>query len=234
MKAFYLSFILAALLSLSMTDVAWAEIVSPVKTEQSKCKYENYSHIRNEDDIELSTLINYNEGTLTLTVYNVIANCVASVTSECKMLAPNELHFVIIEKVGDVVASCVCIYDVECKYEGIAPGYYDIYVETEGGNVLAQTSATIESGCELLFSNPSGVDQVQLGSKGMLKFSASNILSISAEGSSTLEAFDAEGHIILKMVVDGYTEIDFSSLPKGIYLLHVYNGEHMDSLTIRR
>ncbi|MDE5870047.1 MAG: T9SS type A sorting domain-containing protein [Muribaculaceae bacterium] len=233
MKTIYLSFVVSILLSLSMTQVAYSETISPVRTDQSACKYGNYTHSRSESDNQYRTKINYNEGTLTLTVYNVIANCAASVTSECRKISSNELHFVVIEEVGDLVASCICEYDVECKYEGIAPGYYDIYVENEYGYVLAQTSATIESDCELLFSKPSGVEETQLSKSGMIKFSASKVLSICAEGVTTLETYDAQGSLILKMEVEGNREISLTSLPKGIYLLNVSNGTYRESLIIR-
>ncbi|MDE6297205.1 MAG: T9SS type A sorting domain-containing protein, partial [Muribaculaceae bacterium] len=106
-------------------------------------------------------------------------------------------------------------------------------VENEYGHVLAHTSATIESVCELLFSKPSGVEETQLSKSGMINFSASKVLSICADGVTTLEAYDAQGRLILKMDVEGNREIDFSSLPKGIYILKVSNGEVRESLVIR-
>ena len=68
----------------------------------------------------------------------------------------------------------------------------------------------------------------------MLQFSTQGILTVLAEGTTTLEAYDSEGRNILKMTVEGRSEGDFSSLPKGVYLLRAANGNRSESIKFVR
>ncbi|MDE6297204.1 MAG: T9SS type A sorting domain-containing protein [Muribaculaceae bacterium] len=232
MKVFYFS--IFAFLSISLfSPELYAETIYPIDKEQSACKGFDYEYLtRSDEESDHHTTLLYDDGCLTLTVYDIMEQCGAYLDVECRLVTRGEIHFVIIDK-SEMPTDCICKFDVECKYEGITPGYYDIYVENEFGTVLAHTSATIESGCELHFSNPSGVEEIQVSSSGILKFSASKMLSIFADGTTSLEAYDAQGRFILKMEVEGNRELSLSSLPKGIYLLKASNGAYRESLIIR-
>ncbi|MDE6255633.1 MAG: T9SS type A sorting domain-containing protein [Muribaculaceae bacterium] len=233
MKTFLLPYALTLLLSLSALGAANAELISPVSIEQSDCKGHDLYGVRSEDEVSGNATITFNEGILSLSLENIMEQCAADIFIVCKTDVPGELHFIEDDQ-SEIGTSCLCYFDVKSSFTGIVPGQYDVYIETKWGTGKMQTSADIFPGCEIQLSETSSIIQVIGEPSGMLQFSSKEILTVLAEGTTTIEAYDSEGRHILKLKVEGKSEIDFSTLPKGIYMLRATNGNRNESIKFVR
>lgn len=201
-----------------------AGILEPSYKQQSDCKDNELSY--EDENPTLESTVSYNDGILTLSVENYPEQCAPLLNVTCNADIPGELHFIISDE-AEEGADCMCYFDVICKYEGILTGHYKIYLESPWGTKYLETEVDIEPGCEYALGTPSAVSLVGAKS-GNISLISENILKLDFEGKALLDIYDSAGRQRGTLSISGPSEINISSLPKGIYLVKVSIGDSVE------
>lgn len=149
MNVYYLELIATLVIFAFSSATANADFIYPIETRQSNCK--GYDYMRSHGITEMNSLLTYQDDTLILLISNYYDQCGAKLEVKCNVDIEGEIHF-IVKDISEVPTDCMCVFDVQCKYNDITPGHYQIFVEDKWGNILMQTSSDIFAGCDILFS----------------------------------------------------------------------------------
>ena len=208
-----------------------AEPIEPVSSVQSECK--DGTHTRASNYKELNGTVSYRDGVLTLSVTNLTENCCADPQVTADADTPGEIHFAILDKAG-ALCDCICPFDIECTYEGILTGHYEVFLEYGPKDILLEKEIDIEEGCSVTLDKPAGVDSVSSAADSPLSMGRDHVLTVNMQGQTELEIFDAEGRLMSAMTIQAPVEVSLATLPAGLYILRATNADNSATLrTVR-
>lgn len=228
-------FFTLAIMGLAMTSMPFgamaSEHISPVSVENSDCLGTRSDNIYTGDEDVNKWEITYNDGILTVTWMNFVANCCSEGFKTWFERDGDKLIFNAEE--NEALCNCICNFDVTSTFGQIEPGHYTITFCNYGHEVFT-AEIDIEEGADISLSKkPSGIRAISPANE-MVSLSADGVLHIASEGKVTVEIFDASGATHARINADSNADIDIKSLPKGIYLAKAKAGNRIESLRFVR
>lgn len=222
-------------MGLAMTSMPFgamaSERIEPTSIENSDCLGTRSDDPYSDDYDANKWGITYNNGILTVTWMNLVANCCPNGFNTWFERGGNNLIFNAQE--NDAFCDCICTFDVTSTFGQIEPGHYTITFCNYGHEVFT-AEIDIEEGADISLSKkPSGIRAISPANE-MVSLSADGVLHIASEGKVTVEIFDASGATHARINADSNADIDIKSLPKGIYLAKAKAGNRIESLRFVR
>lgn len=158
----------------------------------------------------------YNDGTLTVSWYNYVTTCGIPLAGIYVEQTDDMLIFTLDEVWDWDLPDCICTYDVQATFSGIAPGHYKVsfdkgwsYGEVdleENSDAICYYGNMVTTGVR----NLSAEGGVQLGISG-------DLLYVNSEVSGKVEIYDANGVKIVELNVNPGDTVDLTTLAKGLY-----------------
>lgn len=182
------------------------EIIASEVTN-SGCKKDYVAPATRADDDSSSWSISYENGKLTMTWNDFVANCCTKEFGSSIVLKDNKIIFNAWE-IGDEMCDCICPFDITATYENIAPGHYQILFGNE-----AVGEVDIEEGFHQSFiSDKAGINEVSTDDAS-LSFS-NGIVTARCNERFIIDIFNASGIKIHSLEEENEAEI--SSFADGI------------------
>lgn len=114
--------------------MAEAETIQASEVINSSCKgFDGASASKTraaEEDGAISWSLSYENGLLTLTWYDFVANCCPDGFGSKIEVEDGKIIFSVWEE-GSGLCDCVCPFDITSTYENVAPGHYKLYFGDE-------------------------------------------------------------------------------------------------------
>lgn len=164
--------------------------------------------------------VEYNNGHLKVTWYNLSANCAAKFRNGSLTREGDTLSFNVVQVYASDLATCFCSYDVSAEFDGIEPGNYKLkFYDKEFDIELTENTK------ENLYPRGilSGIEAVNGADNAML-LGSDKVLKINTEADYALDIFNVDGLKITSLSGNGSDELDLNSLPIGVYLLRLTTG----------
>lgn len=124
----------AMVLSVMSPALAKAETIQASEVTNSGCKGSGYfladSKTRAEGDSDVSWSLSYENGVLTLTWHNFVANCCPNGFISNIEVEDGTIVFDVRED-GDGMCDCICLFDITSTYHNVTPGHYKLYFGDE-------------------------------------------------------------------------------------------------------
>lgn len=226
MKKIFTTFALAALVFGSMSG----KRLSPVSIDNSDCHQfpdhaaASYDDVVADDDEDTYQWgIQYNDGLLTIIWHGFIANCCPEGFTTWIDMEEDDSRIVFNARGNDDLCMCVCEYDVTSLYENVKPGHYTISFcyALDPGNEVFSAEIDITEGCDIILTKaPSGVQTISNDSSD-ITVSPEGTLHIDSRENATLEIYDSAGTLRTRLQAEPYSDIDITSLSKGVYIAKI-------------
>lgn len=227
MKRFATSIFIVGISALFSLQSNYASEIKASTVINSGCK--GWDETRADRESSSLGIITYNDGVLSLQLKDVVDQCAAYFVAEYTNNGDGKLTFLVYDD-SEIAADCICPFDVESQFEGITEGEYFIEIKFLGyHNLLYSGAHNIYEGMNLNLSSTSGISQTEIGDK-IFSFVSEDIIKLNGEGSFQFSVADTSGKILFQIPVKGDSEIDLSSLPKGLFLISISNGIKSESI----
>lgn len=149
--------------------------------------------------------LDYNDGILTVTMYNAYGDCGATFNQSLEIVGDTIVYSV---EYIDGMADCMCFFDISSTYSGIEPGRY----------IFLGYEIFLEEGYSEIFKEgrPSSVTTTKVSKNSITV--ADTTVTANGNGPVTLCIFDSEGRLISSFKGKETVRADISSLPAGWYV----------------
>lgn len=233
MKKIFLPAAFAMLGAISFPFSASAENrINPLTTTDSGCHNGTRSDDPYSEDYDADAWdIDYTDGILSVTWANFVANCCPEgFNSWFELEDGNRLIYNLTETDG--MCDCLCIFDVTSTFGEIDPGHYTIIFRSYFDVFSAEVD--IEEGSKIhLEKAPTGIHSIT-APDNFMNLTADGVLHITASGNLTVEIYAASGAIRTRINATDTTDIDITSLDKGIYIAKLTIGDISSTLRFIR
>lgn len=185
-----------------------------------------------DDNENLSATVSYNDGKLTLSVYDYMDNCCGWFTTSAETEG-NDIHFRLVDT-SDMPCDCICPFDIVSVYDGILEGTYNVYFESYPGYPLLSKQITITNGCLRTLSGNELTYVSSLRDDYGLEYRTDNVLEVNFDGKTQIEIFDAEGRLTAGMTLISPCEVSLDTLAPGVYIIRAQNGSNRATIRCLR
>lgn len=233
MKKILLPVAVAMLATLSVPFSAEAENrYDPLTTTDSGCHRGTRSDDPDSSDYDADAWdMDYTDGILSVTWLNFVANCCPEgFTGWFELEDGNRLIYNLRE--NEDLCDCMCVFDVTSTFGEIEPGHYTITFRRYVDFFTAEVD--IEEGSRYHFEKaPAGIHSLG-ASDDLMGLTADGVLHIAARGEATVDIYTASGAIRTRINTTGATDIDITSLDKGIYIAKMTTSDRSSTLRFVR
>ena len=209
-----------AVLMFTMTPaIAGAETINASELTRSDCKGHDSApahKTRADEDSKISWSLSYDNGLLTLTWYDFIANCCPDGFESNIDVEDGKILFNVRE-IGSGMCDCYCPFDITSTYEGVAPGHYELYFD---GEMVGE--ADIKDGFRRDYSGLSQVTNVTNDDSSLL-FEDGKVMA-RCPGKFRVDVYSVSGTRIYTLEGTDYLEIGTQSGGISLVRLTTANG----------
>lgn len=229
MKNSILTLVMALVSSLGVAN-AQTFSVPATNANISTCK--NHPSFGNEDvsyrtlygeECQLRYDISYSYGILMVKWYDVIENCGVSEVKSSATLEDGNVLRIKFTPINDVMANCMCPYDVTTTYMGIEPGDYTLIVNSNWGDLTFEITLADPCYFSLYESDLAGIKIVE-STTSPIFLDTENVLHINGIGEYGVEIYDMSGMLQASLRVNDNAEISLQSLSRGVYAIRLSDG----------
>lgn len=211
----------AAVLMFAMIPAtAGAETINASELTRSDCKGHDYpsdeGQTRADEDSKISWSLSYDNGVLTLTWYDFIANCCPDGFESNIDVEDGKILFNVRE-IGSGMCDCYCPFDITSTYEGVAPGHYELYF---GEEMVGE--ADIKDGFRKEYSGLSQITRVNNDDSSLL-FEDGKVMA-RCPGKFRVDVYSVSGTRIYTLEGTDYLEIGTRSGGVSLVRLTTANG----------
>ena len=209
-----------AILMFAMTPaMAGAETINASELTRSDCKGHDQAPADKTRADEVSSIfwsLSYDNGLLTLTWYDFIANCCPDGFESNIDVEDGKILFNVRE-IGSGMCDCYCPFDITSTYEGVAPGHYELYF---GEEMVGE--ADIKDGFRRDYSGLSQVTNVTNDDSSLL-FEDGKVMA-RCPGKFRVDVYSVSGSRIYTLEGTDYLEIGTQSGGVSLVRLTTANG----------
>lgn len=209
-----------AILMFAMTPaMAGAETINASELTRSDCKGHDQApadKTRADEVSSISWSLSYDNGLLTLTWYDFIANCCPDGFESNIDVEEGKILFNVRE-IGSGMCDCYCPFDITSTYEGVAPGHYELYFD---GEMVGE--ADIKDGFRRDYSGLSQVTNVTNDDSSLL-FEDGKVMA-RCPGKFRVDVYSVSGSRIYTLEGTDYLEIGTQSGGISLVRLTTANG----------